>query len=254
MDSVDTRVIRERDYQNGRVVEETRKTQGKYYAAINKGSYFEKALARLSRSADILEYGCGHLPILFTVADICRSATAIDISDMAIDSSARQADDLGLQNVRFQTMNAERMTFPDASFDLVFGRGIIHHLDTERSFSEISRVLRPGGVALFWEPLGHNLALNFYRRLTPGARTPDEHPLVRGDFKIAQRYFSQLGLSFHGLTSVLSVPWRDTGFGDTVLSMTETLDRGLFRVPGVKWQAWHCLMEMKKAGNDTRLR
>jgi SAM-dependent methyltransferase len=253
MDEVDTRLIRERDYHNGRVIQETREAQGKYYAAISKGAYFENALARLSRSADVLEYGCGNLPILFSVADIARTAIGIDISDLAIDSSTERAAEMGLKNVRFQTMNAEQLTFADASFDLVFGRGIIHHLDTDRSFSEISRVLRPGGTALFWEPLGHNFALNLYRRLTPHARTPDEHPLVRGDFEIAQRHFSQLALSFHGLTTVLSVPWRDTKFGDTILAMTESLDQGLFRVPGVKWQAWHCLMEMSKVQNKRHL-
>jgi SAM-dependent methyltransferase len=246
----EARLVRERDYHNGRVIQETRDSQGKYYAAINKGSHFEKALVRLSANADILEYGCGNLPILFSGAlhlpDICKTATGIDISDLAVDASSEKAIKMGLKNVGFQTMNAEQMTFSDASFDLVFGRGIIHHLDTDRSFAEISRVLRPDGIALFWEPLGHNLALNLYRRLTPSARTSDEHPLVREDFKIAQRHFAQLNLSFCGLTTILSVPWRDTKFGDTLLAMTETLDQGLFYIPGVKWQAWYCLMEMVK--------
>src|SRR3546814_4334755 len=46
-----------------------------------------------------------------------------------------------------------------------------------------SRVLRPGGRAVFIEPLGLNPAIELYRRFTPSARTPDEHPLLRRDFR-----------------------------------------------------------------------
>src|SRR3546814_1101008 len=88
-------------------------------------------------------------------------------------------------------MNAEAMTFPDDSFDLVFGSGIIHHLDIDRAFGEIARVLRPGGRAVFIEPLGLNPAIELYRRFTPSARTPDEHPLLRRDFR-SEEHTSEL--------------------------------------------------------------
>jgi SAM-dependent methyltransferase len=137
------------------------------------------------------------------------------------------------------------MTFADNSFDLVFGRGIIHHLDTDRSFAEIARVLRPHGTALFWEPLGHNLLLSLYRGMTPEARTPDEHPLLRADFDLAHRHFGDVALSFFGLTTILSVPFRDTRLGDAILGVASVVDRAMFRIPGMKWQAWYCLMEMR---------
>ena len=41
----------------------------------------------------------------------------------------------------------ERLPFPDASFDLVFARQVLHHArDLSKLCSEISRVLRPGGT------------------------------------------------------------------------------------------------------------
>jgi SAM-dependent methyltransferase len=244
--SIDSRLARERDYHNQRFADETREAQGKYYAAVKDGAErFDSELERLSRSADILEYGCGNDPKLFSVAATSGTATGIDISDVAVAHGAERAEKAGLTNVGFHTMNAEQMTFPDNSFDLVFGRGIIHHLDTDRSFAEIARVLRPRGTALFWEPLGHNLLLSLYRGMTPEARTPDEHPLLRGDFNLAHRHFGDVSLSFFGLTTILSVPFRDTRLGDAILGVASVVDRAMFRIPGMKWQAWYCLMEMR---------
>src|SRR3546814_9362268 len=99
-------------------------------------------------------------------------------------------------------MNAEAMTFPDDSFDLVFGSGIIHHLDIDRAFGEIARVLRPGGRAVFIEPLGLNPAIELYRRFTPSARTPAEHPLLRRDFRRFDAAFGSTSCRFYGIPTL----------------------------------------------------
>ena len=54
--------------------------------------------------------------------------------------------------------DAERLTFPDASFDLVISQDIMEHLaDPWSGFSEIQRTLRPGGTHLCTFPVheGH---------------------------------------------------------------------------------------------------
>jgi SAM-dependent methyltransferase len=46
--------------------------------------------------------------------------------------------------------DAESLPFPDGSFDLVVGHAVLHHLpDLERAFSELLRVLEPGGRIVF---------------------------------------------------------------------------------------------------------
>jgi SAM-dependent methyltransferase len=49
---------------------------------------------------------------------------------------------------------------PEASFDLVYSNGVLHHVaDTEQAIREIHRVLRPGGTALVM--LYHRDSLNY---------------------------------------------------------------------------------------------
>jgi SAM-dependent methyltransferase len=121
------------------------------------------------------------------------------------------------------------MSFPDDSFDLVFGSGIIHHLDIDRALGEIARVLRPGGRAVFVEPLGLNAAI--------------AHPLRRRDFRRFDAAFGATAYRFYGLTTLAVVPFRRTAAKAPLLAATRALDRGLFALPAVRWLAWYSLME-----------
>lgn len=241
------RIERERAYHNERFTEETRQAEGKFYFAIKDGATaFSDRVSELAVGARVLEYGCGNASQARALARVAKSVDGIDISDVAIAEASEIAKAEGLTNFRFQTMNAEAMTFEQGSFDLIFGRGIIHHLDLKRSFAELARVLAPGGSVLLWEPLGHNLAINAYRAVTPSARTPDEHPLLAKDFNLARGYFDDVGLKFYGLTSLATVPVRDTNLGEKLLRASAAVDQALFRVPGMKWQAWYTLIELRK--------
>lgn len=245
------RIISEREFHNARFSEEVRDAQGKYYACIRHGSWeFDKRIMALAEGADVLEYGCGSAIQAEQIGRTARSLTGIDISDVAVAKANAFAEAKGLSNTHYVAMDAEDMTFPDGSFDLVFGRGIIHHLDLERSFASITRVLRPGGKALFWEPLGHNPILNRYRDMTPEARTPDEHPLLKADFDLAGKYFSLRQVRFYGLTTILTVPMRDTTVGNAVLTITSAIDKALFATP-LRWLAWYALIELEKPDHET---
>jgi SAM-dependent methyltransferase len=61
----------------------------------------------------------------------------------------RNASELGLE-VGTAVTDAERLPFPDESFDLVFGHAVLHHIpDLHHAFAEFNRVLRPGGAVAF---------------------------------------------------------------------------------------------------------
>ena len=88
-------------------------------------------------------------------------ATCTDISPGMLATLGANADALGLA-VHTAVADAERLPFPDASFDLVFGHAVLHHIPhLERAFAEFERVLAPGGTLVFaGEPsrMGDSLA------------------------------------------------------------------------------------------------
>lgn len=154
---------------------------------------------RQAAGAHVLEYGCAVGDWSLQLAPSVARVDGIDISDVAIRKARESATSLGLDNAFFHAMDAQATSFEDDTFDLVFGSGIIHHLDTRRCLEEIRRILKPGGLAIFKEPLGQNTIINVYRALTPFARTVDEHPLLPADLQIARSLFKE-------------VDWESTAF------------------------------------------
>ncbi len=151
-----------------------------------------------------------------------------------------------LPGATFEVMNAEELSFDDESFDAVIGSGIVHHLDMATSMAEFARVLRPGGRALFLEPLGYNPAIELYRRVTPSQRTDDEHPLRRVDVDLMKERFGHVEISYFHLTSLAALAFRSRPSFEAVLGRLEATDRWLFsRVPALGLLAWFCLVELE---------
>lgn len=241
------RLNRERTFHNQRFANDNRHAQQKYYMPVT--SCFEEYRRQIDLHAvnrDVLEYGCALGDQSIKLTDIARSVVGIDISDVAIAKANLAATEYQASNVSFKMMNAEEMTFPDSSFDLVFGSGIIHHLNIKKSFREICRVLRPGGKAIFVEPLGHNPIINLYRFMTPSARTPDEHPLRKSDFMEARKYFSDINLKFFGLFAIAAAPVMQTRLGASLIPYLLRLDQKILQMPIVKWHSWFVVASCKK--------
>jgi ubiquinone/menaquinone biosynthesis C-methylase UbiE len=153
----------------------------------------------------VLQYGCG--PGFGVEALLKRGATevtGIDISEEEIELARRSAREGGYADrVHFQAADAHHTGFEDESFDLIVGHSILHHLELPVALAELRRILRQGGRAVFLEPLAANPFLRIGRRLTPGARTPDEHPLTTADWALCASFFS--GFS-HVEVELMSIP------------------------------------------------
>ncbi len=235
------RIDREQRFHDERFADDTtRAATLKYYrAARAAASTYRRTIAGLGRDAEVLEYGCGPGSAAWDIAETGGRVTGIDISPVAIDQAKREADDREVTNCQFLVMNAEELEFDDNSFDLVCGSGILHHLELEAAHRELARVMRPGGTAVFFEPLGHNPFINLYRRLTPAMRTEDEHPLTTSDLEGAKCWFGTVEADFHVLTALLASPVSHTRWGRCLASVLGRLDRLVFRLLPVsrRW-AW----------------
>jgi len=130
----------------------------------------------------VLDYGCGRGALsLKLLHNHVNKVCGIDISEVYIKDCIHQAKTAGYAatSYDFQVMDAHQLTFPDESFDLIIGYGILHHLEPSIALKEIYRVLKPGGRVLLQEPLADNPLLRIFRRLTPDARTEDEAPFTK---------------------------------------------------------------------------
>jgi SAM-dependent methyltransferase len=93
--------------------------------------------------------GTGYFILNLLEGGLVREAVATDISPGMLAALRASAERLGLEVETVQT-DAGRLPFPDASFDLVFGHAVLHHLpDLDAAFREFHRVLRPGGTIVF---------------------------------------------------------------------------------------------------------
>ena len=100
--------------------------------------------------------GTGYFTLNLMQDGVIRDAVCTDISEGMLATLQANARTLGLR-VGARACDAAALPFPDASFDLVLGHAVLHHLpDLERAFAELARVLRPGGTLLFaGEPSRH---------------------------------------------------------------------------------------------------
>lgn len=144
---------------------------------------------------DVLDLGCGVGYSAALLALRGAHVAAVDISARCVQQTAERARVSGVAGrVHARVMSAYALAFPDASFDLVHGQDILHHLDVVRAGQELRRVLRPGGRAVFLENNANNALLMMARRLCghfgiPKWGTDDEYPLTRAKVRALGEVF-----------------------------------------------------------------
>ena len=242
----ESRLLREAEFHDKAFTEKTRAAAGKFYAVAASAKQRYRDLVRTDCAGrDVLEYGCGTGSCAFDLARDGADVVGIDISPAGIDLAERRAEEEALsERLSFRCMNAESLEFPDRHFDLICGSGILHHLELERALAQLRRVLKKNGRAVFFEPLGHNPLVNLFRRLTPGMRSADEHPLLIDDLRLLAAGFENAEFHFFTLCSLLAIPFRSLpGFGP-LLNILETIDRALFAIPFFRKQAWIVVIQL----------
>jgi SAM-dependent methyltransferase len=122
-----------------------------------------------SKNLRVLEVGCGLGTDGAQFAKAGASYTGIDLTQAAVDLTKKRFELFQLPGT-FRIADAERLDFPDNSFDLVYSHGVLHHTpDTAGAVREIHRVLRPGGQAMVM--LYHRNSYNYRINISMLRRT-----------------------------------------------------------------------------------
>jgi ubiquinone/menaquinone biosynthesis C-methylase UbiE len=147
------------------------------------------------KGKQVLDYGCGHGENACLLAALGAEVTAFDLSPLSIAKARRRAELHGLaERIHFSVCAAGELPYPSASFDLVTGFAILHHLHLilEPVYHEIRRLLKPKGKAYFIEPISNSPFLRWMRHCIPVKpdATHDERQLFDKDFEPLKKYFS----------------------------------------------------------------
>lgn len=150
----------------------------------------------------ILDLGCGVGDAAVYFATKGATVYAIDVSPGMVDATRRLAHKHGVsERLHAKQMVAEALRFDDMSFNFVYGNGILHHVNFMQTSREVYRVLEPGGLAAFIEPLCYNPVIWVYRALARSVRTEDERPLSAKDI---------YNLCNGHQPNYVSLQWRET--------------------------------------------
>jgi SAM-dependent methyltransferase len=136
----------------------------------------------------VLDYGCGDGLNCVGLALRGARVYGLDLSPDLLDVARRRlaANCVPTQYAAHEIVtllegSAHSVPLPAQSVDVVFGIAILHHLDLALAADEVWRVLKPGGRAIFMEPLRNSAIVRGVRKLIP-YQTPDvseqERPLT----------------------------------------------------------------------------
>ena len=137
--------------------EYVRAYQGTQYFEYLLGKAFEKAgFQRFDEPLRILDIcsGAGNsvVPLLamFPQAEVIASDLSVELLAMLKQLLLSQGT---ADRCTLVQMNAERLDFEDGAVDLVVGAAALHHLfRPDLTIASCARILRPGGLAVFFEP------------------------------------------------------------------------------------------------------
>ena len=129
------------------------------------GAVFERgrhaAIAAAERiGGRILEVGVGTGMSLPLYSKKCR-LSGVDISEPMLRKAQERVAELGLTNVEgLWVMDAEHLSFPDNSFDVIVAQYVITTVpNPEATLDEFARVLKPGGEIILVSRVGAEAGL-----------------------------------------------------------------------------------------------
>ncbi|MCL5407125.1 MAG: class I SAM-dependent methyltransferase [Patescibacteria group bacterium] len=135
----------------------------KFYYGLIMEALRRADFTKRKQPLKILDVGCGFgsttFPLLkiFPKAEIVASELSAPMLYELKQKLARHKDK---DRCHLLQLNAEELDFKENSFDLIVGAAILHHLfNPEKTIKSCAKILKPGGVAIFFEPFEEGTSL-----------------------------------------------------------------------------------------------
>ena len=129
----------------------------------------------------VVDLGCGDGLNTVILARLGAKVISVDISDKSLELTEARARANGVADaVRLVHSDAAVVPVGDGSADRVLCAAILHHVDCVATARQIQRMLKPGGIAVFSEPLAGPEVLQSLKNALPRnpSNTDDEAPLT----------------------------------------------------------------------------
>tara|TARA_Y100000590_G_C15691579_1_gene1003584 strand:- start:883 stop:1620 length:738 start_codon:yes stop_codon:yes gene_type:complete len=237
--------LREKEFHNKLHSDGSKRSESIFYKALhNLYEDFFNFIKNKSQNKNVLDFGCGigsyaERVLAFNPLKI----TGIDISEKAINI----AKDKKINNkVDYRVENCESTKLNSNEYDLIYGAGILHHLNLNKSMEEINRLLKKNGTLIFIEPLGTNPMINLYRKFTPNSRSKDEHPFRFRDIKYFKNLFKNVEVKYYGFFTLLFLPFYKSPQNSKIFLLLSKIDRFFLKVPFFKFLAWSIIIKAEK--------
>jgi 2-polyprenyl-3-methyl-5-hydroxy-6-metoxy-1,4-benzoquinol methylase len=171
-------------------------------------------------SQRLLDFGCGSGNYSMMWARLGYEVFGFDVSEKSVLGARQLAEHYNcVDRAHFEIGTAENLNYPSGFFDVVAGVDILHHVDISDSIRECFRVLKPGGIAVFKEPIEVPIFDSLRNTRLAKCACPNEKSFERGitedERKITKRdvgeiaaHFPNLEIQRFRLFSRLDAFWR----------------------------------------------
>lgn len=195
----------------------------------------------------LLEVGCGIGTDLVRFARGGARVTGVDLAQTAIDLAQKNFAWHGLEAEELRVANGEALPYPDASFDVVYGHGVVQYTaNAAQLLRECHRVLKPGATGIF---MVYN-RVSWLNALSKVMKVPLEHEdapvLIKysiAEFKGLLSPFAEVRMvpERFPVKSRLHGGWKGLAFNSFFVGTFNALPRAWVRPLG-----WHLMAFCRK--------